>query len=170
MCLHGVKAQEGAVLGGVGPARRGRAGQRWGWGGDRDRGARRAPGRSSAAQRTPRGRSGARGSLHRGRKLRGRPRSLRGVRRGRGRCGALRAGARREGRPRSGTGGSRTPPPPCAGRAGAAGSAAGSGAGSVPAGRAGGRGRGGMELPEGPASRPCGCAAAAEEQVRRILT
>lgn len=30
MCLHGVKAQEGAVLGGVGPARRGRAGQRRG--------------------------------------------------------------------------------------------------------------------------------------------
>lgn len=30
MCWQGVKAQEGAVLGGVGPARRGRAGQRGG--------------------------------------------------------------------------------------------------------------------------------------------
>nr|XP_041570819.1 collagen alpha-1(I) chain-like [Taeniopygia guttata] len=146
MCLHGVKAQEGAVLGGRGAcadgARRAALGKeggaRPGLGGAEIAWPERSgrpdglPGHSSAAPGTERSRLGARGSLRRGRKLRGPPRWLRGVWRGRGRCAP--GGPAAEGDAEGDAGG------PGAGRAGADGSAAGSGAGAAPAGRAGGAG------------------------------
>lgn len=109
MCLHGVKAQEGAGLGGVGPARRGRAGQRWG--------ERREP-RSPAGAGVPtgsggsghcagaeRGCPGARGSLQTGRKLRGAPAVAARRLAGQGRCaepGQVRSGRGGHGEGRGG--------------------------------------------------------------------
>lgn len=161
------------MLGGVGPARRGRAGQRWG---GRGRGWGRSRGPTGAG-----GPTGSRGSAPRHRALRGGRAGPTAVCRegescadpplGQGRCagpGQVRAG---RGGCGAGRGESRPPPPPCARRAGAAGAAAGSGIGvRGPCGGRGRRGRGGMELSEGPASRSCGCAPAAEKQVRGILT
>ncbi|XP_063247847.1 collagen, type I, alpha 1b-like [Prinia subflava] len=189
MCSHGVKAQEGAVLGGVGPARRGRAGQRRGGaaraGGSRDRGARQerrrggprghgspAPG-TAPRHRAPRG-GGAgppRGPrlLAQREKVARSPRGGCGAGQGRGRCAgrAGGAGARRAGRLRSGTRGIPAAAAcPCReSRGGGGSSGKGRGVGvRGPCGGRGRRGRGGMELPEGPASRPCGCDPAAEEQ------
>lgn len=170
MCLHGVKAQEGAVLGGVGPARRGRAGQRWGrGGGPRSRGPTgsgpQLPGtaHSAGAERGPRlfaqREKVARPPAVPARRPAG-PGQVRGAA---GRCAPGGAAAERDRGVPGAAASLRRESRGC-------GVSSGKRRGISARGPCGGRGRGGMELPEGPASRPCGCAAAAEEQVRGILT
>lgn len=167
MCLHGVKAQEGAVLGGVGPARRGRAGQRWGGGGAEIAG---PDGLRAVAPRHSALRGGGAGPAalctegESCAAVRGPCAASGGAGAGAGRCGQVRAGRGGRGAGPGSPGRRRLPAP---GEPGLRGQQRQAARDQCPC---GGRGRGGMELPEGPASRPCGCAAAAEEQVRGILT